>query len=67
VPPDAATTWSLAALEATLLETLDLAKLRLVDLDALADGGALAPAAWFAINLAGDTVSTDFDIARQAP
>jgi hypothetical protein len=62
-PPDAQSTWSLDALEATLLETLDLAKLRLVDIDALADGGALAPAAWLAINTAGDTVSTDFKVA----
>jgi hypothetical protein len=52
--------WTLEALEATLLETLELAKLRMVDLDALADGGGLAPATWFPINVAGDTVSTDF-------
>jgi hypothetical protein len=50
-----------------LLETLDLAKLRLVDIDALADGGALAPPAWLAINTSGDTVSTDFTIARGTP
>jgi hypothetical protein len=52
--------WTLDELEAVLLETLELAKLRMVDLDALADGGALTPASWFAINVAGDTVSTDF-------
>ncbi len=60
VPPDGQATWSLAALEAILLETLDLAKARLVDLDALGAGGALAPAAWFAYNTKGDTVFTDF-------
>ena len=40
VPPTEEHVWSLDALEATVLETLDLARLRLVDLDALgrADG-----------------------------
>ena len=66
-PPGAQATWTLEALEAILLETLDLAKLRLVDIDALADGGALAPAAWLAINTSGDTVSTDFKIVMRAP
>jgi hypothetical protein len=66
-PPDAQADWSLDALEAILLETLDLAKLRLVDIDALTDGGALAPAAWLAMNTAGDTVSTDFEVVRTAP
>jgi len=66
-PPDAQADWSLDALEAILLETLDLAKLRLVDIDALADGGALAPAAWLAMNTAGDTVSTDFQVVRKVP
>jgi hypothetical protein len=59
-PPDRQASWSLAALEAILLETLDLAKLRMVDLDALGSGGALAPVAWFAYNTKADTVSTDF-------
>ena len=34
-PPDPQGTWNFAALEAILLETIELAKLRLVDLDAL--------------------------------
>ncbi len=67
VPPDAQPRWSLDALEAVLLETLDLARLRLVDLDALGDAGALAPAAWFAFNTKGDTVSTDFTAAVKGP
>ena len=67
VAPDAQRRWSLDALEAILLETLDLAKLRLVDIDALADGGALVPAAWFAYNTRGDTVSTDFTAALEGP
>ena len=38
VAPDEAHVWSLATLEATVLETLDLARLRLVDGEALAAG-----------------------------
>jgi hypothetical protein len=66
-PPDGQAAWSLAALEAILLETLELAKLRLVDLDALGTGGALAPAAWLAYNTKDDTVSTDFTVAMRGP
>ena len=36
VAPNEAHVWSLATLEATVLETLDLARLRLVDAEALA-------------------------------
>jgi hypothetical protein len=66
-PPDGQATWALETLEAILLETLEQSALRLVDLDALVDGGALAPAAWFAVNLAGDTVSTDPGAAVGGP
>ena len=66
-PPARQAAWSLDALEAVLLETLELAKLRLVDLDALGTGGALAPAAWFAYNTKDDTVSTDFTVAMRGP
>jgi len=40
VPPTEEHVWSLDALEATVLETLELARLRLVDLDALSADGA---------------------------
>jgi hypothetical protein len=43
-----------------LLETLDLARIRAVDPDALGEIGHYLPALYFANNAAGDTVSTDF-------
>ena len=67
VPPDAQTTWSVAALEAILLETLDLARVRMVDLDALGAAGALVPAAWLAMNTDGAPVFTDFMAATKGP
>lgn len=68
VPPDARANWSTGLVEDTLHEALDLAKLRLVDLEslrpadseALTDIGQFLPAACFAFNLAGDVISTDF-------
>jgi hypothetical protein len=60
VPADAsAKFWDAPALAATLHETLDLAKMRTVDLDALTSLGQLLPALYLANNTAGDTVSTD--------
>ena len=44
VAPNEAHVWSLATLEATVLETLDLARLRLVDAEALAAPTAPPPA-----------------------
>ncbi|HEX7312647.1 MAG TPA: hypothetical protein VF297_01930 [Pyrinomonadaceae bacterium] len=52
--------WSLETLEATLAETLELAKLRAVDPDALKGAGQFLPALYFAVNKNRDTVSTDF-------
>jgi hypothetical protein len=43
-----------------LLETIDLAKLRAVDAEALNEIGHYLPALYFAFNASGDTVSTDF-------
>ena len=60
VAPDGGAEWTLESLEATVLETLELAKLRAVDLTALADIGQFLPALYFAHNPAGDTVATDF-------
>ncbi len=68
VPPTEAHVWSLAALEATVLETLELARLRLVDAEALAapPAGSAAPrlghylpAIYLASAPAADTVTTD--------
>ncbi|OKI45494.1 DUF3892 domain-containing protein [Micromonospora sp. CB01531] len=68
VPPDARGTWSNELIEQTLLEAMDLARLRLVDFealhpidpDALTDIGQFLPAAYFALNIKGDVVSTNF-------
>jgi hypothetical protein len=68
VPPDDRANWSTGLVEDTLHEALDLARLRLVDLealrpidaDALTDIGQFLPAACFAFNVASDVISTDF-------
>jgi hypothetical protein len=67
VAPGSDERWQLEDVEATLLETLELAKLRAVDPAALAESGGLTralPALLFGLNLAGDTVSTDFKTPR---
>lgn len=68
VTPDDRSEWDLETLEATLLDTLDLARLRAVDPHALArvdDVGLFLPATYLAWNPKGDTVSTD--LTRAAP
>ncbi|MCZ6818953.1 MAG: hypothetical protein O7G31_05615, partial [Calditrichaeota bacterium] len=63
VPPDNREKWDMEVLEHIVLETLDLLKLRAVDPDALERVNGIEqflPALDFAVNLAGDTVSTDF-------
>jgi hypothetical protein len=60
VAPDATVPWDVGTLEAVLLETLDLASLRLVDPDAMEELDHYLPALYFALNAAGDAVSTDF-------
>lgn len=60
VPPDLDQPWNLWSLPQVLLETLDLARIRAVDPDALDEVGHYLPALYFAVNSAGDTVSTDF-------
>lgn len=60
VPPEVGAPWTIWSLQKVLLETLDLARLRAVDPDALDEVGHYLPAAYFALNLSGATVSTDF-------
>ena len=60
VPPEVDMPWTVWSLQQVLLETLDLARIRAVDPDALDEVGHYLPALYFACNTAGDTVSTDF-------
>jgi hypothetical protein len=67
VRPDDFPEWTLEALEGTVLEALDLAKLRAVDPDALNALGHYLPALYFAYNGGGatvDTISTDFNLVQ---
>lgn len=57
---DASPTWTDDHVEACVREALLLARLRLVDGDALAGAAHYLPGTYFAVNLAGDTASTDF-------
>jgi hypothetical protein len=68
VSPDERLEWDLETLEATVLSTLELAKLRTVDLSSLdADLGRYLPALYFARSPAGDTIATDFSrLANQS-
>lgn len=60
VPPDTQASWTTGSLQQVLLETLDLARIRAIDRDALDEVGHYLPAMYFAANTAGDTISTDF-------
>jgi len=60
VPPDRSAPWSWEALMSTISDTLDLAKIRGVDLQSMKGMGQYLPALYFASNPQGDTVSTDF-------
>ncbi|MCI0388364.1 MAG: hypothetical protein MOB07_06315 [Acidobacteria bacterium] len=60
VPPEVDLPWTVWSLQQVLLETLDLARIRAVDPDALDEVGHYLPALYFACNTAGHTVSTDF-------
>ena len=56
--------WTFEAVEGSVLEALDLAKLRAVDPDALGALGHYLPALYFAYNAGGprtDAVSVNFD------
>lgn len=60
VPPEIGPPWTVWSLQQVLLETLDLARIRAVDSEALDEVGHYLPALYFACNTLGDTVSTDF-------
>jgi hypothetical protein len=58
VPPDPAAGWSIDAVESSLNETADLARIRMARPSDV--HGSFLPALYFADNLAAETVSTDF-------
>ncbi len=60
VPPDPDQQWTMWSLQQVLLETIDLLRVRAVDAESLSSVGHFLPAAYFAVNVGGDTVSTDF-------
>jgi hypothetical protein len=64
VPPEIGVPWTIWSLQQVLLETLDLARVRAVDPDALDEVGHYLPAMYFALNTAGHAVSTDFSSVR---
>jgi hypothetical protein len=66
VPPDDEN-WTVEALEETVLQTLELARSRLVDLDSLRMAGQYLPAIQLALNLRGATVATDLKGGRGCP
>ena len=62
VPPVPGAAWTVGTLYRVLVETLDLAKLRAVDAEALADVAQYLPGLFLAFNAKDDAVSTDFSV-----
>lgn len=62
VAPNIAKPWDLPSLEAVLLETIEMAQLRLVDQDAMQELDQFLPALSVAMNAAGDTVASDLRV-----
>jgi hypothetical protein len=60
VPPVPDQAWTVASLHRVLVETLDLAKLRAVDAEALGEIGHYMPALFLAFNTNDEVVSSDF-------
>jgi hypothetical protein len=60
VPPTHAETWSYDDLEATLLDTLDMARMRAIDLSNLGRYGQVLPMNYLAANSANQAIATSF-------
>jgi hypothetical protein len=61
IPPGADLAWTPSTLQQVLLETMDLARMRVVDPSLLGEIDHFLPALYFASNSEGDTVSTNWD------
>lgn len=60
VPPGTDDAWTAQTLQQVLNETFDLAQVRLADPETLAEVQHFLPALFFATNVQGDTISTDW-------
>jgi hypothetical protein len=60
VPPDPTAPWTSSLLARVLAETLDLAKLRAIDPEALGEAAQYLPGLYLAFNAEDHAVSTDF-------
>jgi hypothetical protein len=67
VPPVPGKPWTGETLVRVLFETLEQAKLRAIDAEALGELGHYLPALHFGFNVAGDAVSTDFAPLSRPP
>lgn len=65
VCPDGRAYWDDDLLLGILQETLELAKIRSVDLNSVAEVGQILPALYFALNLQGATLSTNFATVKE--
>jgi hypothetical protein len=65
VCPKAQENWDDPMLQAILSETLQLAKIRSVDLASVGSVGQILPALYFALNLQGATISTQFAVLQE--
>ena len=65
VCPDGRRSWDDDLVICILEEALELAKIRTVDLDSVQEVGQILPALYFALNLQGATVSTNFATMKE--
>lgn len=65
VCPDARALWDDDVVTGLLQETLELVKIRAVDLDSVREVGQILPALYFALNLQGATISVNFATAKE--
>ena len=63
--PDNRAFWDDDLITGILQETLELVKIRAVDLDSVAQVGQILPALYFALNLQGATISTNFATVKE--
>ena len=66
VCPDDRATWDDDLISGILEETYELARIRSVDLDSVLRVGQILPALYFALNLKGATVSTNFTLFKES-